>query len=51
MDLLHGRVDGDSYWTVGEWGYSEALRIMGDNGYYGGVFDTLFRKSCDEDVE
>lgn len=35
MDLLHGRVDGDSYWTVGEWGYSEALRIMGDNGYYG----------------
>ena len=51
MDLLHDRVEEDCYWKIGEWSYREALKLMCETGYYGGVFDTLFRKSCDEDVE
>ena len=41
----------EEYFKVGEWTFDEALDIMEESGYYGGVFDTVFRNSYKEKLK
>lgn len=50
VDFLLDSKDKGDYNVIGEWDYREALSIMAEEGYYGGVFDTLFKNSYKENV-
>lgn len=50
VDFLLDSKDKGDYSVIGEWDYREALSIMAEEGYYGGVFDTLFKNSYKENV-
>lgn len=50
-ELVLKDISFDDYYSIGEWNSDEALRIMAKTGYYGGVFDTIFRNSIKEDVK
>lgn len=50
MDFALGDKEVSPHYSVGEWNYAEALRMMCEEGFYGGLFDKVFRDTYKQNV-